>query len=214
MEAKTEVELSEITNPLVEVARSFQVTDDYQYGEAMEQVAYIKGQKKMLDDERTDLVKPLNDTVKKINDRYRAPISACDEAEKILKKSCVVYVDAKEALAKKAREEAQALADAEHAKAVAEAEANGEDATMLVSVVVETEQEAPKVAGTSVKKTWVATVNNKMDLIKFVVANPAFENLLEVDNSALQKMVKAMGSSFNIGGCSAKQETSLSSRSL
>jgi len=214
MDSKTELELCEIANPLVEVAKGFVVDDDYQYSEALEMVAHVKGQRKMLDDERTDLVKPLNDTVKKINDRYRTPIAVCDEAEKILKGSCVKYVTAKEALAEQARKEAQKIADAEYAKAVAEAEEAGEDSTMLVSVVVEQQIEAPKVEGVGVRKTWVASVDDKMDLIKFVAANPSFENLLDVNNSALQKLVKALMKSFKIGGCSAKQETSISSRSI
>jgi len=68
-------------------------------------------------------------------------------------------------------------------------------------------------AGTSIRETWKAKCNDKAELVKFVSANPQFLNLLDVNESALNQMAKAMKESMKIGGCEAYIERGISSRS-
>lgn len=67
-------------------------------------------------------------------------------------------------------------------------------------------------AGTSIRETWKAKCNDKAALIKFVSDNPQFLNLLDVNDSALNQLAKAMKQSMKIGGCEAYIERGIASR--
>jgi colicin import membrane protein len=63
---------------------------------------------------------------------------------------------------------------------------------------------APK--GIAVPMKTVATVTNMLAFVKFVAANPQFLNLLEVDQSGLNKMATAMGTAMQLPGVSVTKE--------
>lgn len=67
-------------------------------------------------------------------------------------------------------------------------------------------------AGTSVRGTWKAKCVDKAELVKFVSVNPQFLNLLDVNDSALNQLARAMKESMKIGGCEAYLEKGISSR--
>lgn len=57
-----------------------------------------------------------------------------------------------------------------------------------------------KAAGASMRKNWKAEVTDKAALIKHVAANPHLVNLLDVNDSALNKMAKALELNLNLPG--------------
>lgn len=84
----------------------------------------------------------------------------------------------------------------------------------LVSVQAET-VEVAKFKGASVRKKWKAKVTDKAKLVAFIGANPQFLNLLEIDESALNKMAGAMEKNLEstLPGIEVYQESILGSRS-
>lgn len=117
----------------------------------------------------------------------------------------------------------EAAAAAEAAKLVAEgdvekaaevqAQAAIEAASMAATAQVMTAPvvEAPvaKVSGISQRGIWKAEVTDKAALIAFVAANPQFQNLLEVNTSALNQMAKAMKDTMQFPGVRAFEEKTL-----
>lgn len=113
------------------------------------------------------------------------------------------------AAAARAREEADAK---EAAGLRQQAELN--ERAQLISVQAETVDVA-KVKGASVRKKWKAKVTDKAKLIAFIGANPQFLNLVEIDESALNKMAGAMEKNLEatLPGVETYQESILGSRS-
>lgn len=113
------------------------------------------------------------------------------------------------AAAAKAREEAEAKDESAR-----RAEAESLEKAALVSV-----QAAPvdvaKLKGASVRKKWKAKVTDKAKLVAFIGQNPQFLNLIEIDESALNKMAGAMEKNLDatLPGVEAYQESQLASRS-
>jgi hypothetical protein len=66
---------------------------------------------------------------------------------------------------------------------------------------------APEQAGGRV--TWKGRCNDKMKLLHFIVANPAYAGLVDVDQTALTQMAKAQKGGMKIDGCEAYQEHGL-----
>lgn len=113
------------------------------------------------------------------------------------------------AAAAKAREEA----DAKEAAGMRQ-QAELSERAQLVSVQAET-VEVAKFKGASVRKKWKAKVTDKVKLVAFIGQNPQFLNLLEVDESALNKMAGAMEKNLEstLPGIEVYQEAIMGSRS-
>ncbi len=122
-------------------------------------------------------------------------------------------------LEKAAKAEAEkhlAAGDAEMAAQV-EAAAAIESASLSATALVMTApapQVAPaKAAGISTRSSWKATCENKAALIAFAAANPQFQNLLDVNQTALNQLAKAMRETLQIPGVRVYEEKQLASRS-
>jgi len=72
--------------------------------------------------------------------------------------------------------------------------------------------EPVKVAGQSMRVKWKARVSNKSALIAFVSKQPQFENLLEVNESALNRLAASLEGKIAIDGCQCYTEAILGSR--
>lgn len=124
---------------------------------------------------------------------------------------------AREAAAKEAaaKAEADALMAAGNAEKAAEVQANAaiEAASLAATAQVMTapvvEVSVAKVSGISQRSVWKAEVTDKAALIAFIAANPQFQNLLEVNTSALNQMAKAMKDTMQIAGVRAFEEKTL-----
>lgn len=73
--------------------------------------------------------------------------------------------------------------------------------------------EAPKVAGQSIRRIWRARVTDKQLFLLAIANNPQYTNLVDVNQSALDKLAKALEANFRLDGAEAYAESSLSSRS-
>lgn len=124
---------------------------------------------------------------------------------------------AREAAAKEAaaKAEADALIAAGNAEKAAEVQAQAaiEAASITATAQVMTapvvEVSVAKVSGISQRSVWKAEVTDKAALIAFIAANPQFQNLLEVNTSALNQMAKAMKDTMQIAGVRAFEEKTL-----
>ena len=102
----------------------------------------------------------------------------------------------------KEAEKARALqAELDLAEQVAAAKAHE------AAVVTTTTVAAPDTKGS--RAPWKGKCTNKMALIKFIANNPAFENLIEVNASALNALAKAQKQAMAVDGCTAYQEHSI-----
>lgn len=73
--------------------------------------------------------------------------------------------------------------------------------------------EATKVAGQSIRRIWKARVTDKQLFLLAVANNPQYTNLVDVNQSALDRLAKALEGNFKVDGAEAYNEASLSSRS-
>lgn len=117
---------------------------------------------------------------------------------------------AAKAAALKAAEEAAILAAQDRQRQEDEAAAIELTASVITAPVAHIAKVAA--AGTSIREVWKARCTDKAVLIKFVSINPQFLNLLDVNDTALNQLAKAMKDSMNIGGCEAYIERGIASR--
>lgn len=92
-------------------ANSLVIDSHEMYQIAGEDLSNIKRRQKDLEEQRTGIVKPLNEAVKRINDMFRAPMDFLTQAEGILKRRMLAYTDEQER--KRRVEEAKLRAEAE-----------------------------------------------------------------------------------------------------
>lgn len=91
-------------------AESFNITSDFEFGIANEDLKNVKARLKSVEAQRVSVTKPINDSLKRVNDMFRGPITFLKEAEAALKTAILTYQ-------KKIAEE-QEKAAAEAAKAL------------------------------------------------------------------------------------------------
>lgn len=122
------------------------VTTEEEHAFAGDVLLTVKAQWKELEEKRTAVTGPINDALKELNSWFRPAQGPLKEAERILKEKISTYI-----IARKQANEAAMLAAAEAAQA-------GDGATAMVHVGAI--QEAPRVAGISVKEVWDFEVEN------------------------------------------------------
>jgi hypothetical protein len=105
-------------------------------------------------------------------------------------------------------------AQAEHVEAIgkAEAAALADIAQQTIAVPAPTQTYIPAVKGMSARSKWKARVRDKAKFLAFVAANPAFHNLADANDSALNALAAAQREGFQLPGCEAYQEDSLTNR--
>lgn len=104
-------------------AQSITIDSPEMYQTAGSELQQIKRKAKDLEAQRVDLVAPLNATVKKINDLFRAPLDFLTRAEATIKQSMITYDREQERIAVEARRKAEEAAARERARLQAEAAA-------------------------------------------------------------------------------------------
>lgn len=155
----------------------------------------------------------------------KAMITYADEQERIRKEEQARL----DAIARAERERLEQEARAKQAEAdrlAAEAAASGDSAAMAraseaaqeaavieaTAAIVTAPAEAAsvaKVSGISARGTWKAECNDKAALIRFIAQNEHYINLLDVNQSALNQLAKAMKQTLNLPGVRAYEERSI-----
>lgn len=197
--------LTQSAERVLAIARSIVVDSNEMAEIAAAELVTIKGRAKELDEERKRITKPMDDAKKAVMDVYKPAIEKLNQAEAALKSTITTYQNEQRRLAdlaaaeeaRKAREEAEKL----RAKAEKmEAKGKAEDAEALrnvadMTVAAPRAVAAPsKLAGVSTRKVWKANVIDRAAAIKALADNPAYQHLLTIDESALNKLAAAMKS--------------------
>lgn len=105
------------------VAQSITIDSPEMYQTAASELMQIKRKAHDLEAQRVDLVTPLNATVRKINDLFRAPMDFLARAEQTIKNAMIAYDQEQERLAAEERRKAEEAAARERARLQAEAAA-------------------------------------------------------------------------------------------
>lgn len=135
-------------------ANSMVIDSPVLYQAAAEDLQAVKRKFKELDETRSSIVKPLNDTVKRINDLFRAPMQYLQDAESVLKRRMLTYTEAQERARKaeeaRLRAEAEARA-AEERRRLEEERAAAEERARREREALEAERQVALDAGDTVK---------------------------------------------------------------
>lgn len=183
----------------------------------------IKAKAKALEERRVAITRPLDAAKKQVLDLFRGPLDTLARAESAYKGAIAGYQRRVEAerraeaarLADLQRKESEKLlAQATKAELAGKHERAAElaaraDAAMMVAVAP---VDAPKAAGISTRKTYRAIVTDFPALLQFVLATPAFANLVLPDESALNALARAQKEGFSIPGCRLVVEDVVSAR--
>ena len=195
--------LTQSAERVLAVAKSISVDSNEMAEIAAAELITIKGRVKELDEERKRITKPMDDAKKAVMDIYKPAIEKLGQAETVLKAAITSFQNEQRRLAdlaaaeeaRKAREEAEKM----QAKAEKlEAKGKTEDAEALRNVAAMTVAAprtvaAPaKLAGVSTRKVWKANITDRSAAIKALADNPAYQHLLTIDESALNKLAAAM----------------------
>lgn len=207
---------------IIAVAEAITIEDQATYEIANETLRSVKAGIAAVKAEEDKIVPPLfaaHKAAKALFNKLYAPFTT---AEGIIKPKMLAFVTAQE----KARREAQAAADAaakaerdrlaaEAAKAEKKGDAVGAAALSATASVIT----APVVAaafeqakGAIVVKKWKGRVIDKGVFVAFVAEHQDYLHLLDVNESALNKLAAAMKENLHVGGVEAYEEASLTSR--
>jgi colicin import membrane protein len=92
------IEASKLAEGVVALAKDYKVTTVAQYEAGGEQLMQVKGAQKRLEDLRTSITKPLNETLKAVNALFKAPGERLESAEKTIKAELIRFTNEQERL--------------------------------------------------------------------------------------------------------------------
>lgn len=167
IQGRLEVSLKESMR-FYEIIKDHEIEDEQEYGEASDLLKATKGKIKLLDQERTLTVKPLNDQVREINSWYKKPLDKLKTIESALKKMLAQYQ------LKQREEQARLLEEAASEKT--------DHAKAQVLVMQAAKKATPAVSGVSVREVW------KWDLVD---ESQVPQKYYSVDPAKIEAAVKA-----------------------
>lgn len=195
------------------VASQYAVTTAEQYEAGAADLRRVKGAAKRLEDTRTGITKPINDSLRRINEFFRAPAERLTRIERQIKAALSTYVveQERQRQLEQARLEAAARKEREKLAAqAAKAEAAGREeraavlAERAAAVVAPVAQHAaPKVAGLSYREVWKFRVKDESQLPR---------EYLTPDLAKLDKVVQALKADTTIAGIEVYSERQVASR--
>ena len=199
------------------------VSNQDEYETAGDIIAGLKKWKGDLETERKSLVKPLNDVVKKLNAKFKPHTDKIDLSIKQVNSKMTEFfrieekkrLDAEAKAAEKARKEQDKIN--ERARKQAE-KGNHEKAEALQEQALNVQPKAveptanKQTSKTTMVTTWKAQVYDKLALIEAVAKGDASMELLEVNQSALNKLASAQKDSMNLPGVKAISNQNIRSK--
>lgn len=181
-----------------------------QFKSAGEWLKTVKGLLKKIEDARTRITKPINESLREVNNQARQQSQPLLDAELAIKRSMGAYTSELERLRREeqrradeaARREQEKL-QAQAAKAVAsgkmeKAEHLEHRAASVVAPVIQ--REAPKVSGITTREFW-----------KFEVTDPSVvpREYMSVDETKIRKVVQALKGDARIAGVRVYPDTQI-----
>jgi len=195
-----------------ERAKALVVTDEQTLSLASDALAGIKSLRAKIEETFGPIIKRAYEAHREAVAQRKKVEAPLEEAERIIKGSVAAYLAEQERLRqeaeRRAREEAERRAaealerqieDAESAGASPEdIEAMIDSAPTVVPVVSEPRPRKPE--GISVRTTYKAEVTDMLALVRWVASNNRYINLLSVNQSALNQLVRSLGPTAKIPG--------------
>jgi len=207
-------------------AAAVAITDQWSYNAAVELLRAVKG----LRDEAESHHRPMIEAAHKAHKATLAALKKIDEplvnAEGTIKRKIGDWDQEQERIRKEAELAAQREAERLHAeqleKELEALEASGAKPAEVKAVIEQAEftpvvaprpvQTYQPASGVSTQERWSAEVTNIHELVKFVAANPQFIQLLQVNQTALNTMARAMKQTMNFPGVKVRKEVGVSVR--
>lgn len=210
--------LSEVVASKLEKARSMTITDQASYNAVVEMRVQLKALRDAIEQAHAEPKKLKHAAWKAEVAAETAELAPVQEVEGVLKVKTFEWDAAQEALRraeqarleaeakKKADDEALAAAEAAQKAGAAPAEVESILETPVVAppvVAPRTYTPAPRMAG---RENWTAELVSLPDVVRFVAANPAFGNLLVLNQTTANQMARAQKSMMKIPGLKARCE--------
>ena len=207
--------LSEVVAAKLVVARAMVITDQASYNAVVEMRTQLKALRDAIEQAHAEPKKLKHAAWKAEVALESAELAPVQEVEGVLKAKTFAWDAAQEAArrAEQARLEAEARhrAEEEALAAAIEAEKAGAPAAEVEAVLAQpiiaapvvapkTYTPAPRMAG---RESWSGRVTDLQALVRFVAANPAFGNLLMVNQTALNQLARSQKSMMKIPGVEA-----------
>lgn len=217
-----QLQLTEQTNKLVEAANAITISDHQSLQRAADYLAENKAEQKRMEEERKDLVGPLNETVRKINAKYKPFTEALQRAEQIIKGKIGTYDREQERIRQRELAEAEAKARRERERLEARAETarekgNEEKAETLAMQAASTvaavpAETTPKVSGASTRKVWKADVQDVRKVCQLIAEGKLPPTLVEFKQVELNKIASTWQNTQEFPGLRIYQDYSVASR--
>jgi hypothetical protein len=164
-----------------------------------------------VEEQRKLLKNPIDEAAKRVQELFRHPLETWLAAGRVYKEKIGAFVTEQarvaaiaQAKADEAARKERARLEAEAAKAeaagkteVAEAKRVALDELEMAPTVI---QAPEKVDGLSVATTYDAELVNMLDLVKFIVRNPMYLNLLTIDTANVRRLAQSLRDQFVIPG--------------
>ena len=166
------------------------VANDDDYQDASGLLANVKAAFKRLDTERKRITAPLDDAKRSVMDLFRAPTDALAEAEKTIKRRMAAYA-----------------LDKEHERRDREARLS-----VKLDTAVSLPDDKPKALGAAIRDNWTAEVLDFPALVRYAVANDAWEMLLP-NTQHLNALAKLYKGELKVDGVKVHREKIISQRS-
>lgn len=212
----------------LEMVKEYQITDDESYGLAAEELKAIKAKAKALEEKRTAITGPLNAALKAVNALFKPPADALEQAERLVKGKMIGYTEEQERKVREAQLAAEKVAREAEQKAAAEAAARAQagaheaqddvaqhalEASVSAAAAVAYIAPAPKVSGISkVRETTKVRITDKAAFLAHIAQVPAYADLVDVNETKLNALAKALGAGFSIPGAETYTEKTIAAR--
>jgi uncharacterized membrane protein YqiK len=199
---RPQTDIAEVSG-LLKVAEGFHVIDDDSAQMAVDECKSIVAKKKVIEEERVKITKPLLEAQRATNDLFKKLTEPLERAERTYKSKVLTYQQDQE---RKRREEAAKAEEAarkererlekEAQKLEAKGKSEQAEAKREVAAMMPTTFEAPPAptfAGFSGRKNWKARLAPGMtdiDLMKWVIAHPEYVSLFDRNESKLNALAK------------------------
>ena len=203
-------EMSTGAKAALAMVESWEVTDETTYELAGSELREIKAKLKALEERRTSMTVPLNGVLKSINALFKDPATVLEKAESIIKGKMIAYRTKAE---REAQEAAKVAADLAAKAEAAAAPEEAAEAAVVAAMAAPAPAPVVKITGVSKVSTKLkARVADKAAFLSAVAQVPAYHNLVDVNESALNRLASALGSGLQIPGIELYEEKSISAR--
>lgn len=194
--------------------------EDYAAGATL--INAIRTRIKSLNDTRLEITRPMDAAKERVMAFFRDPISKLEAADEVVSQSMLTWKQGEDKRVEAEQAEANRQAELERQrleKRAEKAEAGGktekaeelrQTAQTVVAPVVQAA--ATQVAGIGTRKVWKAQVTDKKTLIAAVAAGTVPLDVLDVNESVLNKLASALKANLKYPGVRPYEEESLARR--